>query len=75
MSQNQAVKQQVPSVQLMPAAAIEQIKEQFPDAARTLDAVLKKDIIALATDEAFALRDKDDQNFKESLFVAARKIG
>jgi hypothetical protein len=59
---------------ITPAMAIEAIKAQFPKEAEALEGVLKKDIIRLATDEVFALRDNDGEirAFKQALTFSER---
>lgn len=66
--------QAVQALALTPQSAVERIREAFPDEAKLLDEVVKKNIIALATDEAFALRDQNGEirAFKQSLTLSAK---
>lgn len=61
-----------PALLITPQAAIEKIKSQFPKEAELFSALIKKDIIALATDEAFALRDTTGEirAFKQALTLS-----
>jgi len=61
-----------PVLLITPQAAIEKIKSQFPKEAELFSALIKKDIIALATDEAFALRDTTGEirAFKQALTLS-----
>jgi len=64
-----------PAIQTMTAdMAIEAIKKQYPAEAEVLAGILKKDVIRLATDEVFALRDNDGEirAFKQSLTLTDR---
>jgi hypothetical protein len=58
---------------LTPKAALDAICEQFPNEAAILAAVVQKDIITLATDEVFALRDNNGEirAFKQSLTLSS----
>lgn len=53
--------------------AIEGIRGTFPKEAEILTGILKKDVIRLATDEVFALRDNDGEirAFKQALTLSA----
>lgn len=49
----------LPALKIKPQDAIERIREKFPDEAAALEAVVKNNVVALGTDEAFALRDNE----------------
>jgi len=51
----------LPGVQLTPADAVKKIEKDFPAEAKLLLAVVQNNILALGTDEVFALRDKDGE--------------
>jgi len=79
MAQQTAVQRQAigaaapPAVTSMTAEmAIEAIKAQFPKEAEVLTGVIRKDVIRLATDEVFALRDNDGEirAFKQALTLS-----
>jgi len=61
-----------PAVFMTPQKAWENIKDQFPEEAKVFDALIRKDIIALATDEAFSLRDTHGEirAFKQALTLS-----
>jgi len=63
MAQNQAAAQQTAPVvaKLTPTQAIDAIKINYPAEAALLKQYLEANILALGTDEAFALRDKDGE--------------
>ena len=72
MAVNQAV-----AIQATPVTAemaIEAIKSQFPKEAEIFAGIIKKDIIRLATDEVFALRDNDGEirAFKQALTLTEK---
>jgi len=56
---------------------IENIKIQFPEEATAVEALARKDIISLATDEAFALRDADGEirAFKQVCVLSSENGG
>jgi hypothetical protein len=59
---------------LSPKKAIDNIIKQFPAEAEVLTAVVKANIVALGTDEVFALRDKDGdiRCFKQMLALSEK---
>jgi hypothetical protein len=60
---------------ITPKKAIENIAKQFPAEAEALANVLKNNIVALGTDEVFALRDKDGdiRAFKQNFTLSAKE--
>jgi len=59
----------LPAAQLDKKTAIQNIAGQFPAEADYLQAIISKDVVALGTDDAFALRDADGEirAFKQRL--------
>jgi hypothetical protein len=51
----------LPAQEMTIEKALAVIKEKHPEEAKFMEAVLRKDIVALGVDEAFALRDKDGE--------------
>ena len=53
-------------------AALELIKQKAPEAFPVLSGVVRKDIVSLGTDDAFALRDQEGEirAFKQSLTLS-----
>lgn len=62
-----------PVVTMTPQAALDRIRQDFPKEAEVFAGILKKDVVRLAEDEAFALRDKDGEirAFKQALVLSA----
>jgi hypothetical protein len=60
---------------LTPAGAIDNIKEKFPNEAAILAAVVKNNVLALGTDEVFALRDAEGEikAFKRTLLFSDKE--
>jgi hypothetical protein len=57
----EAAAKNLPAVPMKPADAVKRIEKDFPEEAKLLWAVVKNNILALGTDEVFALRDKDGE--------------
>ncbi|MFA5261025.1 MAG: hypothetical protein WC450_07355 [Candidatus Omnitrophota bacterium] len=64
-----------PAVQLTPSSAVSNIETKFPREAAFLKAMIKKDIVTLGTDSAFALRDGDGEIrcYKQNLTLTAKE--
>lgn len=64
---------QVPAVVLKMEDAVKYLTEKYPDEAKRIDQILRKDILALGIDQAFALRDEHGviRAFKQPLRLSA----
>ena len=76
MSKTKAADANVPATTSSPLAiesVIAKVATQFPEEAKKLKAAVRKDIVALGTNEAFALRDSQGEirAFKERLTFRA----
>jgi hypothetical protein len=57
----EAAATKLPAVQLKPLDAVKRIEKDYPQEAKLLLAVVENNILALGTDEVFALRDKEGE--------------